>query len=125
MILYFDDQCLLCNRAVLFLSKHIKTKTLYFAPIGGSTYQNLLIKHPKLADSDTVILEIGNQVYTAAEAIYQIIALMGWPFKICLIGKMLPLYLNNYLYHCIARNRHRISTKKNVCSFNHQIQILP
>ncbi len=125
MVVYFDDQCLLCHKAVRFLSKHIQSKQLYFAPIGGITYQKLLLNHPSLVSADSIIVEIEQQVYTQSKAIYQLIELMGWPFKFLLIGQYLPLYVNNYLYHCVARNRHRITSNKHVCSINHPIQILP
>ena len=125
MIIYFDDGCLLCNRAVQFISKNTTSKDIFFAPIGGSTYAILLSRYPKLMDIDSILVEEKEEVFTKALAIFSILEKLRWPHKILLVFKILPLFINNYLYTCIARNRKYFLRSTNVCLSKNHIQILP
>ncbi len=125
MVIYFDDECLLCNRAVQFISKNTKSKDIFFAPIGGTTYATLLAKYPKLKDIDSMIVEEKEEVFTKALAIYSILEKLRGPFKFLLVFRCLPLFINNYLYTCIARNRKYFNRTTNVCFSKNQIELLP
>ena len=125
MIIYFDDDCLLCNRAVHFILKNTISKDIFFAPIGGTTYAILLSRYPKLKDIDSILVEEKEEVFTKALAIFSILEKLRWPLKILLVFKILPLFINNYLYTCIARNRKYFLRSTNVCLSKNHVQILP
>jgi len=124
MIIYFDSDCLLCSRAVHFISKNTKSKDILFAPIGGTTYAILLARYPKLKDIDSIIVEEKEEVFTKALAIFSILEKLKWPLKILLVFNILPQFINNYLYTCIARNRKYFLRSTNVCLSKNHIQLL-
>lgn len=125
MVIYFDATCMYCNRAVSFIAGNSKSEKIYFAKIGGITYQKLLKNNPDLKEKDSVIVESNNEIFVASDAIFKIIQQLKWPYQLLLIAKIIPRFVNNYLYHCFAKHRHLLNSKKNVCLLKHQIQLLP
>lgn len=123
--MYFDDACLLCNRAVVFLAKRIQNQSLCFAPIGGITYQKLLTNYPELKQQDTVIVAYQNQIYTRSKALFVLIEQLPWPYQLILIASYLPTRLTDFCYNVVAKFRPRKSKLHCTCSINPKIQILP
>ena len=125
MVIYFDGDCLLCNRAVHFISKHTKSKETHFAPIGGFTYQLMIQEHPELALIDSIIVEADKLVYTKSSAVLLITKKLKWPYKILLIVSILPNSLLDKGYDFIARNRNQKTSNRETCKLISNCQILP
>ena len=125
MVIYFDGDCLLCNKAVQFISKVAKSKEIFFAPIGGENYQLLIQKHPELIQTDSIIVEENNQVNTKSSAVLLITKKLKWPYKILLIVSILPNSLLDKGYDFIARNRNQKTSNRETCKLISNCQILP
>ena len=107
VIVYFDGVCGLCNRFVDFLLKYDKSKSLKFAPLQKSKFQN--------EDLSTVILSIDDQLYTKSEAALRAISFMGGIWKLALLFLVIPKLIRDPVYDFIAKNRYQWFGKSETC----------
>lgn len=116
-IIFFDDDCLLCNASVRFIAKR-DAGLFRFASLKDFSK----ITH-KINNNDEVILTQQKGIYRGAKAIKQIcknLKGMKWAFYLL---SLLPDFLLNWGYAFIARNRHLISKKdKAPCVLDKQLQ---
>ena len=75
-IIFFDDDCLLCNKTVLFLLKRDIHKTLQFAPIGGDTFKALNLE-TNPANKNTVIFFKNGEISLRSTAILKTLSLLS------------------------------------------------
>ena len=66
-------------------------------------------------EMNSVILIKGNQIYQKSDAVLEIIKDFSLPYQIFQIGRILPKYIRDYLYDCIAKNRYRFFGKTETC----------
>ena len=114
-IIFFDSECILCNRYVNFVIKHEKTKEFFFAPVQGKNYRDLEIdkEHPAI---DSIVL-YDQHIYVKTKAILKIMAHMGLFLKlISFIASFIPTFLSDKVYDIIARNRYQWFGKTESCS---------
>ncbi len=114
-IIFFDDLCILCSRSVGFLIKIDKQKKLKFTSLAGKFAQKIgdLIS----VDSDqSVIFWSQDIIYYKAEAVIQILIKVGGLYRVAAFTfTIIPLFILNFLYDLVARNRYRIFGKNEVC----------
>ncbi|ULG71232.1 thiol-disulfide oxidoreductase DCC family protein [Macrococcus brunensis] len=107
-IIYFDDQCLICNRFVKIISTLDVEDKLYFAAL-----------HSKIADQklahrfdavDSVIYLRDREVYIYSDAVIAI--LKDLHINVTLL-KLIPLNIRNSLYQYVAKKRYLF--RRNYC----------
>lgn len=113
--LLFDGDCGFCNKTVLFLAKKDQKDQFIFvsnvSPLGIELLQKYQLE--KLSQN-TIILVIGNKVYTKTNAIARFfIHINYFPFFFKILAIM-PKWITNLVYDTIAANRKRI-IKNNTC----------
>ena len=108
-IVFFDHDCLLCNRFVHYLLKHDRQKKFYFAPLQGETFRQYL---PDNNSSESVVLYENNTPFYRSTAVIKILASIPiWRFL--RIFLFIPRRPRDILYRIIAHNRHKFF--KNTC----------
>lgn len=110
LIVFYDGECALCNRAVRYLLKH---KPFQFAPLQGQTAKEKL-KAPISLDS-LILWEDGKE-YRLGKGALRICWHLGGPWKALGLFSFLPTFLADVLYRLVAKNRHL---------FGKQIEELP
>jgi predicted DCC family thiol-disulfide oxidoreductase YuxK len=108
-VLYYDGDCPMCHRLVIWLLERDKNKILHFAAIQSDTAKiRLNSNYDALVEMDTVILETPSNTYTHSTAALKAIALIpSWKLPAKLL-MLFPTYLRDPIYRLVARNRHRI-----------------
>ena len=124
-ILFYDGNCALCNNFIKIILKLGTKPSFYFAPLLGKTASEKIPARYKNPSFDSIVLLMNEQIYTHHKAIFQIISCLPWPFKILLIGQLLPNKLLLNLYQWVAKNRFTWHKKLAVCpvppeKFRHQ-----
>ena len=112
VILFFDGECGLCNRAVLhFLSWEREGSEVQFAPLQGETAQKLLTAQQSTAPYHSLLVWDGREVHQKASALRVLTKDLRAPWGNFshLILKALPTSWANGCYDVVARNRHRVS----------------
>jgi predicted DCC family thiol-disulfide oxidoreductase YuxK len=115
-IILFDGICNFCNYWVNFIIDHDTKNIFKFAALQSEKGSELLDKFnlPK-NDFDSFILISQNKVYKKSTAAFEIAKhLNGWP-KIISPLRFLPVYITDFFYDLIAKNRYRIFGKKEAC----------
>lgn len=118
-ILFYDGHCGLCHSAVKFVLKHDRLgKTFRFAPLQGTTFQQLVPARDRegLPDS-VVVLTSDGELLVRSSAFVHILRRLGGGWRI-LAGAiaMVPRPLRDAAYNWIAGTRYRVfGTRDDLC----------
>ena len=119
-VLLLDGDCGLCHRLAMFMNKNLDSmKKITFQPIESSSSKELIQSFPKKQQNmDTVYLCMNGKSYTRSSAAIRCLLFLKWYWKIWFpLIWIVPLPLRNFVYKIIAKYRHRIFSKPEVCSF--------
>jgi predicted DCC family thiol-disulfide oxidoreductase YuxK len=113
-IVFFDGECMLCNRSVDFLLKADKKKHLRFASLQSGYLKNLTF-HDNLPEDDSIIFYDEGRLYTLSSAVLKIAAYLPMPYKLAVVFKIIPRPWRDSIYRFIARHRFRWFGKRQTC----------
>ena len=119
-VLLLDGDCGLCHRLAIFMDKNLDSmKKIKFQPIESTSSQVLIQSFPKKQQNmNTVYLYMNGKSYTRSSAAIRCLLFLKWYWKIWFpLIWIVPLPLRNFVYKIIAKYRHRIFSKPEVCSF--------
>lgn len=124
-ILFYDGNCALCNNFIKLILKLGTTPSFNFAPLAGKTASEKIPAAYRTPSFDSIVLFMNEQIYTHHKAVFQVIRCLPWPFKVLLLGQLLPNKLLLNLYQYVARNRFTWHKKLAACpvppaKFRHQ-----
>ena len=125
-ILFFDSDCLFCNRWVLRIHRNSRHSDLFFSGLKGKEAESVLSDQER-ASLSGIILVVDGRKFHKGLALRQLFYEVKAPLSLLFILTFVcPLFLLNGIYNFIARNRHRISGKT-ACEFDPTLQskILP
>lgn len=112
-VIVFDAQCHFCNASVDFIIKGDPKGLFCFAPMDSSMGQSLVLEQGLGGlDSDTIVLIKQDKAYLRAEAVYEILKDLESFWSFLGIFRSLGTSCNDSLYRYIAKNRHRIFSKR-------------
>lgn len=123
-ILLYDGECGICDSSVQFVLRHDTHEKIYFAPLQSKTGEKLLSEYHLNSQSldSVVFISDNNESYIEAEAVLKILATIGGVWQLfAFLGKLIPAFLRKKMYRWVARNRHRLQTKK-TCSLPNSSQ---
>lgn len=121
VIVFFDGVCGLCNQTVDFLFRNDPGHRLYFAPLQGQSFKDLVLKdYPQISKLNSIIVRVEKEnqppiLYTQSQAV--IFALSQTP-KYHWLGLTLdwvPSWILNIGYRIVARFRYAIFGKYEAC----------
>jgi len=116
-IIFFDDDCLLCNKTVLFLLKRDIHKTLQFTPIGGDTFKALNLEQIS-TNKNTVIFLKNGEISLRSTAILKTLSQLPFPWNLATIFTIVPKSIRDFFYRYVAKNRVKFFGKNNMCIAN-------
>lgn len=104
-VLLFDDDCLVCNRAVQFLLKR-DGGAFHYAALQGEYGQQLIAQH-RLEQIDSVLFVENGRVYTHSTAVLR--ALRFIPrWRVLTLLRIVPRIFRDVVYNFIARHRKKL-----------------
>lgn len=113
-IIFFDGDCLVCNRFVqIMLKVDVKNKFL-FSSLQSDFAKSTLTEIPKHIDSIVYLSPEG--YYLKSEAILNICRELYFPYSALLILKFLPLKWRDACYDFFAKNRYKWFGKSTYCA---------
>lgn len=116
-LLFYDGNCGLCHRAVLFVIKHDGTGGLFrFAPLQGETFRERVKDGAALPDSMVVETCAGELLLRSDAWIHILRKLGGWWAIAARMLSWVPRPVRDFFYDRIAAIRHRIFPRRDdVC----------
>jgi len=119
-VLLLDGDCGLCHGLARFIDLKLKSGVdIAYWLIESEDAQNLIATFPKWQQqSDTVFLFQDGRSYIRSAAVIRCLLYMIWYWKIWfLVLWIIPLPIRNMVYQIVAKYRHRIFKKPEVCTF--------
>lgn len=113
-IVFYDGDCVLCSKTVIFLLKADKKKRLKFAPLSGSTSKSLSIADADLKESTVVFYNNGKKIYRST-AVLKIAQQLSMPWPLFSFFLLIPSFIRDYIYNIVGRNRYRWFGKNTAC----------
>lgn len=112
-IIFFDNDCGLCNWAVNFILTKDHKKCFLFAPLTGKTAEKELGEWRKTHEKidSLVLLETGRPLLYYSHAVVRIAWLLGWPWSIFGLLSFLPSWMllpGDSFYRLIASHRRHL-----------------
>ena len=108
-VVLFDGTCKLCNGWARFIIHYDRTRQIQLAAVQSPEGQALLRWAGLPTDNFNTIVLIANQtVFIRSEAMFEILARLGTPWRWLTVAKVLPAVLRDWLYDKIALNRYRL-----------------
>ena len=118
--LLLDGDCGLCHRLASFIDNRLgKAKNLGYRPNLSEDAARVIASMPeKLSKADTVYLIRNGKPYIRSAAGIRCLLYMKWYYKIWFpIFWLIPLAIRDLAYKFIAKYRHKIFKKPQVCTF--------
>lgn len=102
----YDGECLLCSRFVRFLVKHDRKQELRLATAQSAAGRAIYREHELDPDEmSTAIFQVGDRTWINLDLLIEGLAWCGGPWKAARLLHVLPGFLSDWIYRCIARNR--------------------
>jgi len=114
-ILLFDGVCNFCNRMVNFAIRNDKKAKPLFAPLQSAAGTQLKSKFQVAPNADTIVFIEKGKSYTYARAAIRVCRYLDWPAKMLYAFIIIPRFISQPVYKCIARNRYKWFGKKETC----------
>ncbi|MFH6942478.1 thiol-disulfide oxidoreductase DCC family protein [Flavobacterium sp. FlaQc-50] len=116
-IILFDGICNLCNSAVQYIIKHDTKDIFRFvalqSELGISICKHLGVSFSKM---DSIILyNPGVSYFYKSSAAIEIAKNFGGFWKLISIFRIIPIFMSDYIYDYIAKNRYNWYGKKESC----------
>lgn len=114
-IVFFDGECVMCNRFVDLLLQLDPDGVMAIAPLQGTTAQQLLPPLPEDPEAWSIYYLDEAGLYSQSEAALRIAMRLGDGWS--LLGGFLavPPPLRDGVYRFVARNRYRIMGRYSAC----------
>lgn len=117
-LILFDGVCNLCNNSVQYVIKHDKKNLFMFAPlqskVGISIIKEFNINTNKL-DSILLFNPESNIINHKSTAALRVASRLGFPTNILSVFLIVPVFIRNWVYDFIAKNRYKWYGKKDAC----------
>lgn len=113
-VVFFDGVCHLCNGFVDAVISRDKNHQFLFAPLQGSTAEELLPPQER-EKLDTVIYYESGKLYHRSAAILKILTNLGGPFELLKTAWVIPGPLRDVVYKFVARNRYAWFGEREFC----------
>jgi predicted DCC family thiol-disulfide oxidoreductase YuxK len=108
-ILYFDGECILCNRCIGYLLKKDQKKLFKIGYLNDA--HNLQLE-PNI---DSIVLSLDGQLFTYSDAVLRSLVLIGGAYRAVRILFIIPKSVRDFFYKIIARNRYQWFGKYDNC----------
>ena len=115
-VVVFDGECAFCNRWVDFLLRFDRKDFFRFTARqsdSGAAFSRLAGLPP--AGTGSIVLVEGQTIRVRSEAVLRMLALLGLPFSLTAIFRLIPAAIRDTVYDFIARNRTRWFGRAQTC----------
>ena len=115
-IVVFDGVCHLCSAWVQFLLHRDRVGRFRFASMQSLRGRALLVEHGVDPDDPVSFLLVdAGRPWTDSDAILRVLDLLGGPWRLARVLRVIPRVLRDPLYRWIARHRYRLFGRREVC----------
>lgn len=116
-LILFDGVCNLCNSSVQYVINHDKENVFLFAPLQSEVGQKIISNfHIDTAKTDSILLYSEDAgIKHKSTAALKIASKLGFPRNLLGVFLIAPVFIRNWVYDFIAKNRYKWFGKRNEC----------
>jgi predicted DCC family thiol-disulfide oxidoreductase YuxK len=115
-ILLFDGVCNSCEAIVRFVMRNDPARRVRFARLQSDAGRALLRERGMAVDAlNTLVVVHGPRTYAFSAAAFELVRVLGWPWKAFAAFSVLPVGLTDAVYRLYARNRYRLFGRSESC----------
>ena len=115
-IIVFDSLCVLCSAHARFVIEHDRLACFRLAAmqseIGAGLYRRFGVDP---AAPDSLLLVEGDRALRDSDAVLAIWRGLGGPWRLAALGRLIPRFLRDGLYHWVARHRYGLFGRRDAC----------
>jgi predicted DCC family thiol-disulfide oxidoreductase YuxK len=115
-VVIFDGECVFCNRWVDILLRFDRHDVFRFAArqteSGAALMQQL--GFPECGAGSIILVEHGTALLRSA-AVLRMLELLGFPFSLAALFRLIPSTPRDFIYEWIARNRLKWFGRRSTC----------
>jgi len=115
-LIVFDGVCVLCSGFARFILRR-DTRFAFRLVTAQSPLGQALFRHYGLAtdDFETNLVLAEGRAHAKLDTVAIAGTLLGWPWRVLVLLRLLPRPLADWLYDRIARNRYRLFGRTEAC----------
>lgn len=115
-VILFDGYCNLCNSSINYIIDHDPDAYFKLGSLQSDEAKIYLDKYDvDKNEFKTVVLIENRTVYTRSTAALKIAKRLNGPVKLLWIFIILPRFIRDPVYNCVARNRYKWFGKREQC----------
>lgn len=115
-VVLFDGVCKLCAAWSNFIIQNDSEYQIKLCSVQSIEGQKILHHFGHSTEHfETMLFVRGGQCFEKSQAFFEVISLLGWPWKSLTIFRFIPRTLRDWLYDRIALNRYRLFGKYEYC----------
>jgi predicted DCC family thiol-disulfide oxidoreductase YuxK len=115
-IIIFDGHCVLCSGFARFVIRHDRRAVFRLmaaqTPLGQAIYRHLNLEPIRF---ETNVLVQNGRFWIKSDGSIRMFALLGFPWSMALLLRVVPRTLLDWLYDWVARNRLRWFGSQSTC----------
>jgi predicted DCC family thiol-disulfide oxidoreductase YuxK len=115
-VMVFDGVCLLCSGTVRWIIGRDKKARIAFAtaqgPVGQSVYRQLGLSTTVF---ETFLFVSNGKIWQRSDAFFELMRVLGGPWQILAIARLVPRPIRDWAYRIIANNRYQWFGKSDQC----------
>ncbi|WP_040950842.1 thiol-disulfide oxidoreductase DCC family protein [Gorillibacterium massiliense] len=115
-VVFFDGECLFCDRSVRFIIKRDPQGRFKFASQQSETGQDWLARFNITDDRNSLILVEHNKAYFKSTAALRICKNLSGAWKGLYLLVIIPKPVRDFVYGIVAKNRYKWFGKKESCT---------
>ena len=115
-VILFDGVCNLFNNSVKLIIKNDKSNIFKFAPLQGKYGIKIQNRYNiNTTEINSIILIDGKKTYAKSSAALRIAKDLRAPFFLFFVFIIVPVFIRNFIYDLIAKNRYKWFGKMESC----------
>lgn len=121
-IILFDGTCAFCDRTVRLLNRLDRRSRLRYAPLESGAAVYLFRTHNVPQSIDSIVLIHGGTARVQSDAAIGVARLLGFPWSLAVVFKIIPRPIRDAAYRFVARHRYRVFGRVEACGLPTEAQ---
>ena len=120
-LVLYDGVCGLCDRLLQFLLMHDRRRVFTFASLQSAPGRAMVERFGGNPDELTSFYVVAGyrasraRMFSRSSAALFVAGQLGWPWKIAVVLRVLPVEVRDWLYNLVARHRYRVFGRYEQC----------
>lgn len=111
----FDGECIFCCKAIQFFIRIDKRQVLRYTTLQSAEGKTIKKKLGLSDVMESVILIDKGEYLMKSDVTFRVFKYLNQPWKALSVLRYIPLFIRDFFYDLIARNRYKIFGKQDQC----------